>query len=203
METPAFHDLVEQTAGAQPWRRVFHALNGSVIAAALTFLPLSRGLALWILGVGLVALITLDVVRLRFPTANALFFARFRRLVSPREARGFASSTWYTLGALLTVAIFPRQVAVSGILVLAFADPLASYLGRRWGRRPFLGGSLEGTAVFALTAFLILGLRHPLPAAAGAALACALTERLPWRLDDNLTVPLVGATAVTLLEALL
>jgi dolichol kinase len=202
MTTPDLDILVEQTHGAQPWRRVFHAFTGAAIAAVLTFLPISRSLALWILGGALAALLTLDAVRLWFTRANALFFRAFRHLASPREARGPASSTWYALGAMLVVALFDRHDAVSGILVLALADPAASYLGRRWGRRPFLGGSLEGTAVFFLTAFAVLAFRHPLPVASVAALVCALAERLPGVLDDNLTLPVVGATAVALLETL-
>ena len=202
MTPPALDALVERTQGAQPWRRVFHALTGSAIAAGLTFLPISQALALSILGGAFAALLALDVVRLRVKEANALFFKAFQRLASPREARGPASSTWYALGALLVVAFFDRHDAVSGILVLALADPAASYLGRRWGRRPFLGGSVEGTAVFFLTAFVVLAFRHTLPVAAGAAVICALAERLPGILDDNLTLPVVGSAAVTVLEAL-
>jgi dolichol kinase len=202
MTTPALDVLVERTEGAQPWRRIFHALTGSTIAAVLTFLPISRASALWLLGGAFAVLLTLDAVRLWSKDANTLFFRAFRHLASPREARGPASSTWYALGALVVVALFDRHVAVSGILVLALADPAASYLGRRWGRRPFLGASLEGTAVFFVTAFAVLAFRHTLPVAAVAALVCALAERLPGILDDNLTLPVVGATAVALLEAL-
>lgn len=200
---PALDPLVEQTRGAQPWRRVFHAFNGSAIAVGLTLLPVSRGMALVVLAGVLLGLVVLDVVRLRSAKANALFFSAFRHLASPREAGGPASSTWYTLGVILALALFSRQAAVSGILVLAFADPAASYGGRRWGRRPFLGASLEGTAIFALTAFAVLAPRHPVPVAAAAAVACALAERLSWPLDDNLTIPVAGAAAITLLESLL
>lgn len=202
-DLPVLDPLVERTAGPQPWRRVFHALTGSVVAAALVFLPISREAALCMLGGAMLTLHALDVVRLRFGKAHALFFSAFRHLASPREARGSASSTWYALGMILALALFAREAAVSGILVLAFADPISSYSGRRWGRRPFLGASMEGTLVFGLTAFTVLAFRHALPVAAAAAVVCALAERLSWPLDDNLTIPVVGAAVLTMVEGLL
>lgn len=194
--------LVAQTRGAQPWRRIFHAANGVAVATILVFFEPSRRLAVAIGVVALVVQILLDWARLRIPSAQALFFRTFRHLASPREARGIASSTWYTLGIVLTVAIFPRSAAVSGILVLALADPAASYLGRRFGRTPLLGGTLEGTLVFAAVCFAVLFYRHGLPVAIVASLLLPFVERRSWPLDDNLSVPLASAGLVTLLAAI-
>ncbi len=191
--------LVERTSGPQPWRRLFHATNGLVAAAVLTWTGISRGTALWILGTFVVALGALDVVRLVNREANAAFFKAFRHLASPREAKGPASSTLYSSGLFLVVALFPRPAAVSGILLLALSDPAASWVGRRWGRRPFFGGSLEGSGVFLLVSLAVLLPRHPWPVALAAALAATFAERLGWPLDDNLVVPLSGALVVTLL----
>lgn len=115
-----------------------HASFGILVAGMLTFLPIPRGWALALLVVALAATAGLDLIRLRVPRVNAVFFRWFRYVASPREATGIASSTWYTLGMLLTVALFPRGAAVSGILVLALADPTASWVGRRWGRQRFI-----------------------------------------------------------------
>lgn len=196
-------ELVARTGGAQPLRRLFHALSGVAVAAGLTWLPLSRWAAVGILAAGLAAAALLDLARLRIPAVNAAFFRLFRHLASPREARGVASSTWYVLGFVVVVALFPRPSAVSGILVLALSDPAASYLGRRWGRRRFLGGTVLGSLAFLATALAILGLRHPLPAAVCGAAVATLAERVSWPLDDNLTLPSATAATVVLLEALL
>jgi len=196
-------ELVAHTVGPQPWRRLVHALTGTAIAGALSLLPIARGPAVLILGGATLALYALDVVRLRIPAANVLYFKALRGLVSPREVALTASSTWYALGATLSVALFTRESAVSGILVLALSDAAASYAGRRWGRRPFLGGTVEGSVIFGLTAFMVLALRHPPPVAAAVASVCCLAERLSWPLDDNLTVPVVGAAAITVLQPLL
>lgn len=202
MTSTQLETLVDRTAGLQPWRRIFHAANGLAAAAALALLDLPRTTAVLLLSAILGGLIALDATRLVNRRANALFFSVFQHLASPRDASGPASSTWYALGILLAVAFFPLQAAISGILVLAVADPAASYVGRRWGRRPVLGGTLEGSAVFAVVAFVVLAARHGPGIAAVAALALTFAERLSWPLDDNLTIPLVGSAAITVLQAI-
>ena len=140
-----------------------------------------------------------DFVRLRVDAANRLFFRFFRPLASPREAEGIASSTWYMLGITLAVTFASVPVAVSGILVMALSDPAASYFGRRWGRRPFLGGSMEGSMLFLLVTVAVLAPRHGWWIALAVALPVTFLERRSWPLDDNLTVPVASAVLVGVL----
>jgi len=191
--------LVERTHGLQPWRRVFHAANGLVMAAALSWVVPSRLLAIAALSVVLLALLLLDFVRLRDPRVNALFFRVFRPFASPREARKTASSTWYVVGILSALLLFPIPVVVPGVLVLAMADPAASVLGRLLGRHRLGKGSVEGTLIFSAVAFLVLLPFLPPPAAAVGAMLTALVEILPLGLDDNFTIPLTASTLVFLL----
>ena len=136
--------LVERTRGLQPWRRVFHACVGMVLAWLPLALGLPRGALLGALATLLALLLAADLVRLMAPGLNALFFASFPSLASPREAERLASSTWYVLGVLLVYALFPVRVAVPAILVLALADPAASALGRLVGRGGWGRGRWRG-----------------------------------------------------------
>ncbi|MFO8172840.1 MAG: hypothetical protein ACQET1_09400 [Gemmatimonadota bacterium] len=191
--------LVQRTKGPQPWRRAFHAANGLILVSILQWSSLDPGLVLRVLGGILGLLLLLDGVRLTLPRMNRLFFRVFSPLASPREAGGPASSTWYVLGALLTLLLFPLHLAQGGILVLALADPAASLLGRAFGTRPFGTGTLEGTAVFVSVAFLSLLPFAPWLPALMAALVAAMVEVIRWPLDDNLTLPLVTAAVLSLL----
>lgn len=170
-----------------------------MIVGGLTLLELTRPQALAILGGIVGALGLLDLVRLNLPALNALFLSAFRRLASVREVERVASSTWYALGVFLAVLLAPPHAAVSAILVLGLADPVASWVGTRWGRRPFLGGTREGTLAFAVVAGLILLLRHAPAVALPVAIVATLTERRSWPLDDNLTVPVVCAALLRVL----
>ena len=195
-------ELVAKTTGLQTGRRIVHAITGTVIFVAVTQLDLSKSLTINGLSVLFLVLLASDLVRLRVPHLNILFFRFFQILVSPRESQNIASSTWYILGALIAIVLFPISAALSWILVLAWADPTASYLGRRWGKRSFLGGTLVGTTAFLVVAVLILSVRHPLTIAIPSACLITLVERLAWPLDDNLVLAPACAGILTLSELL-
>ncbi|TVP55453.1 MAG: hypothetical protein EA351_10710 [Gemmatimonadales bacterium] len=194
MET--IEPLVARTEGLQPWRRVFHAANGLGVLALLLLTPVPQLELAIVLGLAAVGALLLDGLRLRSPRVNRAFFRLLKRLASPREAKGVASSTWFLIGISLTLLLFPQPVAVGAILVLALADPAASYLGRRWGRRPFGSGTVEGSLTFlTVSAVLLVPLAGWVPGGVTALLVTGV-ERAPWPLDDNLTIPL--ATGVLL-----
>jgi len=188
--------LVARTDGPQWWRKAFHAINATLVATAIVLFDWSDGTLLLVLGAGVLVLFALDLARLSNRALNTAFFRAFGKLASPREAIGIASSTWYALGIFLAVALFPRAEAVAGILVLGYADPAAAFVGRTLGRRPFLGGTLEGSAAFFLTSAAVLAFQFSWPAVLVAAAAAAFAERRSWPLDDNLTVPIVCAGAL-------
>jgi dolichol kinase len=198
-EDPPISELIQKTEGMQPWRRVFHAFNGTILVLALLLLPIPDSVVFSALGALLAALAFLDVVRLTRPAVNRVFFKAFGLLASPREAKKVASSTWYLVGVLLALLLFPRTAALAGILTMALGDPAAAVVGGRFGRRKLGKGTLEGSITFALVAFGVQSLFVPWPVAATAALATAAVEALPWPVDDNLSLPLVASGVVTLL----
>ena len=192
--------LVRETQGLQPWRRVFHAVNGLVMGLAPGLLGAGRGLTVAVLAVALATALAVDLIRLRHAALNQRFFKAFKVLASPREAAGIASSTWYLVGAVLAYAVYPMPYASAAILVLGLADPAASVVGRLFGSRRLGKGSFEGTAAFFLTAAVVLFLAFPgRPLVLVGAGAVALAEILPWRVDDNLTIPLVTGAVLWIL----
>lgn len=195
--------LIARTRGLQPWRKIFHAFTGLGIAGFLSLPWLTRTQALIVLGAATVVLVAFDGLRTMNRSVNALFFRVFSKLASPREASGMASSSWYAVGATVVTAFFSRDVAVSAMLVLGLADASASVVGQRWGRRPLLGGTVEGMATFFLVAGAILLTRHPVGPALVSTLATTLAERNASFVDDNFTVPVVCAVALTVTAMLL
>jgi dolichol kinase len=196
--TPELDSLVARTTGPQPWRKIFHACNAVAVCAFVVIVDPSQTVLLAVLTAVVAVLVVGDLVRLRSASLNALFFRTFRLLASPREARAIASSTWYAIGILASFALFPRAIAVSSVLVLGLGDPTAAFVGRRFGRRKFLGGTVAGTAACFGVAAVVLLLRHPAPAALLAAAASALAERRSWPLDDNQGLPMACGGAITL-----
>ena len=101
---PDLQELVDRTEGLQPWRRLFHASNGTIVVALLASGLVARQTMIWIVGLALVGAVVIDGVRFRVPSVQRLFFRSMARLASPREAGGVASSTWYLAGILVSRA---------------------------------------------------------------------------------------------------
>lgn len=130
--------------------------------------------------------------------------ALFRR--GERDAPWRSGIVIYPVAVLLLILLFHAHmdVAAASWAILAAGDSAAGWVGKRSGRRPIPWNhakTVEGSAAFAVAAFafawavLVWMGRGPLEAAflsAAASLFAAFTESLPWRLDDNLTVPLLS-----------
>ena len=120
-----------------------------------------------------------------------------------RELGRFAMSpVTLGLGALLSLLIFPPNVAAAAIYALAFGDGISSLVGKFLGRlRPafLVGKSLEGslacfTASF-LAGFMVF---REWKTALAVGVASMLADALPIKDYDNLLVPLAAGLAALL-----
>ena len=185
------------------WRAIFHALSGTTLVGGILVFELERPIYLGVVASVLTISLLFDLLRLRHHRINQLFFETFKRLVTTRESRNIASSTWFALGALITLTFFTEGIALSAILVHSWADPVAAYIGTKWGNQPLMGGSLQGVLAFAFIAFIALNLHHSFQVSFYSACLCAFVERLAWPIDDNLLVPPICAGIVTTLTLLI
>jgi dolichol kinase len=192
-------------------RNLFHVSNGlaAVVAAEVLLPPAVCSVVL----AGLCALvIMLETARRFVPPLNDFLMDRvFHRVSRPRERHEVNSASWYTLALTLSYFLMPLRAVEVGVLVLAFADPAASIVGKRWGTlKLYREKSWLGTAAFALTAALVsygfvalalpgTSLAWRLALAGTAAGVGALTELFSDKLDDNFTVLLLVAGAVSVL----
>lgn len=152
-----------------------------------------RGPLLAFLGV-----LVLDGLRLRTKAASGTF-ARLAPYLRPAERAGPVVAVHLLTGTgALLAAIAPRPLAATAIAYLVIGDAAAALAGRRWGRRRWGKKSLEGSLACFLACLGIGALtlpQHP-AAVVGGALAATLAEALPVPVDDNLSVPLVGAAVL-------
>ncbi|MEC7519748.1 MAG: hypothetical protein VYE22_07780 [Myxococcota bacterium] len=190
-------------------RSLFHVLNAAVCMGILYAVPdpawaiaISGPLVLWAW--------TMEIGRRWSERWNAVLMRAFAPIAHPHEWRRVNSATWY-LTAIFSLSLTqaPLPCAV-GLAVLGVGDPIAAFVGRRWGRIPLVHGrTLEGTLAFFAAASLFgvgaaflfapgiaLGAALAIACAAGA--AGALAELLSLRVDDNLSIPLVASGAAAL-----
>lgn len=195
-------------------RNIFH-IAGGLTALALIQTVLTPTLMMIVGGALAISAWSMELSRRFSPRVNALLMAVFRRVAHPHEAFRVNSSTWYAT-ALFVLALTSSPLASSlAVLVLAFADPAAAVIGRRFGKIRLLNGrSLEGTLTFAtvglVASMVFLSALHPeigLPSrlliALGGAVMGAVAELVSRTVDDNLSVPLAVAAGSGLVGELL
>lgn len=187
---------------AERVRKVIHV---ATVALPLLAWVLPRPAALGLLGFGAALALAAEWARARLPSVRYHFLRRTRHLLRPHERRGIAGATYMAVGYFLALLLLPLPVAVAAMLYNGLGDSAAALVGKRWGRlRAPWGKSVEGmaagVAVNVLAGLIVPGI-GTLAALLGA-VAAALIEFLPSRIDDNLRVTLGGGIALWLALAL-
>ncbi len=139
-----------------------------------------------------------------FPKFSKYFFQYLKPLLRSHELEGaITGATYYITGVFLCIIIFDKSIAIACIFFIILGDTAAALVGKRWGRTKLIGNkSLEGSAAcFIVCSLITLLLINPIVGNTGAinpivgitgAFFATLTELLPLRIDDNLTVPLIS-----------
>ena len=116
---------------------------------------------------------------------------------------GYTGATWVFIASTLSIAIFPKDIAVMSLIFMSVGDTTAGLIGRKFGRLNFYNKTLEGT----LSGFiicLIIGLIMDLNLAdiiiIFGALSAMIIELIPTSFDDNLTIPLFSGTIMYVLS---
>lgn len=186
-------------------RSLVHA--GSALAV-LVFLELAdTRLVRWTASCAFVFAIFLETTRRLSGRWNDVLMKVLGPIAHPAERYRINSASNYILALFVLAWLGYPAIGALAVVVLGFADPVASFVGRRWGRTPLMNGrTLQGSLAFAVTGFgvgaLTLLSLHPeipeasaLVMAAVGAVAGALAELASGRIDDNLTIPVITAGA--------
>lgn len=179
----------------KPWRLVFHSLGG-IIPILYYFLDIKRTNALIILAPFLLAFLIFDIVRLRNPRLNAKFTDTFSPFLHEYEKKQFNASTYFLISSFVAILVFPENIAVIALCFLAFGDTMAAFVGTAAGRVRVFEKTLEGSVACFLTCFLLALLLFDIRISCIGALAATLVELLPFKIDDNLLIPIISGAAM-------
>jgi dolichol kinase len=192
-------------------RRLFHVITISTFAFVYGFSNIVWTSLLWPMSIAVVALVSFDFIRIHIPHLNWLIQETFSFLLRKHEFHTISAASWFLLAAMISVILFPKTAAALGFLYLGIGDPVASFVGIRFGKKEIGQKTWIGTIGFFLICWLAgsLWLWHlttfnlALIIAGIPALAASLTERYVKDIDDNFAVPLVASSLLTILMAIL
>ncbi len=189
-------------------RKIWHIVSvfGMFLVYVWTPLHVSRIILL----AAIAFFVPFDLLRQRYKGLNEFALHLFRPIIRDSEIHRFAGTTYLLLGVGAIHLLFSRDVVSLTLLFLAFADPLASFIGIRYGKDKIFGHkSVQGflaayTVCFICTVSYLFVLNlawdRVLFFSILAALVGALSELVPiGKLDDNLTLPVLSALGLSLL----
>jgi dolichol kinase len=195
---------VVETKTFQGFRKMYHVLASSLFPLAYLYPPFHwsasecRKWLLIVSGACFLVSFILDFLRLRDHEFNSWFMGIFSEFIRRTETNKFNGSTFLCLAFFIVVFCFSRNVAITAMFFLSLGDAAAELGGKNFGRLKIYGKSLEGTIAFFLVAFLIAYvLFENWQIAVIGALTGALVELFSFDLDDNLTVPIGSALALS------
>lgn len=163
----------------------------------------TEDMAILLLFLALAVLLVLEYSRL-MPLSKPLVSEVAREWVEPASMgrwRVYLPGFLFLAGCLSVVLFFPDS-ALPAVLLLGISNPLASMVGMRFGRHrlPYNPRkTLEGTACFLLTSYLLLLLLRGALSLLPVSLAVTLTESACPKDVDNFVVPFSGALFLTIL----
>ncbi len=153
--------------------------------------------------------VPVDIIRQNNKLVNETFTQMFRPIMRSSELNRLAGTTYLITGVILIALLFNRGVVGLSLLFLAFADPLASFIGIKYGKDKIFGhksvqGFVAAFVVCTLMCFLYLFYnqvtQHVIIGSLLAGLAGATAELIPLgKLDDNFTMPVLSSLGLTAL----
>ena len=186
-------------------RKTLHLLIGVTIAALLWLRILDAvillSLAFFLLGFFLF----LRELHYKIP----FLFTLLRLFEREKHIRTFPgkSAINFLFACALTAALFPRDIAVASIIILAFGDAISNIIGHHLGRtttplHPIK--KIEGPIVAVCIASYVAGFFVPFHYALLAASVAMILEFPEWvffgvHIDDNLIIPLSSGFILLLL----
>ncbi len=199
-------------------RKVWHISTGLIGLSLFHRYGNQSSIMMWagvIFAVGIGGLL-FDFARLRIPRLNLFILKWAKALYRKSEAETLSGLPFYALGVALALAIFPFKMAILGIWFLILADPCCSLIGVLYGKHKTVPHkTLEGSAAgfvmcFSIT-FIFLYLERgqadfltSFLFALLAGLIGSFSELLSTTgIDDNLTIPIVSAGGLSVLNLLI
>lgn len=189
-------------------RKFYHFLMGMACFSLYAFVVDRSQAVLLLVGLG-GALVLGDLIRLRFKSVNNIALRLFGSLMRREELQSISGNSFYVLGLLTIVLLFPKPIVLLSVLFLAIGDPTAAVVGTLYGKRKLIGKkSVEGAGanllMSAIAAFLfgLLYLRLSPGNAAVLAIIGGMTsmaaELCPAPVDDNFSIPVLSALLLSI-----
>ena len=185
-------------------RQLFHIFLGIAIVMVLMFEFINKEMILALIIAGLI--LSYLSKKTRIPIIyNLLQLFERKENIERFPGKGII---FYFIGIYIALLLFPKDIAMASIIVLALGDSISHLYGLHYGKikhplssTKFLEGTVAGFVAGFIGAFVFL----PWHEAFFASLAAMIVEAIEIKIgaqqvDDNLIVPFVAGAAVWMIR---
>lgn len=193
-------------------RKLIHYLSASI---SIGYIFIQKDIVLLLLSIILAILIAVELIKFKSDYVYNLYMKHFKHMLREHEYNRskfrINGASWVILSALFCIILFPKFIAVTGLLMLSFADSTSALLGRFYGKKYYAPNrTYVGTAVFFIVGVIIVflapkyfgGVKEYLIAFI-AVVVTTIADGLSLPVDDNFTIPVVCCGVMYLLYILL
>ncbi len=172
-------------------RKLLH-LVALVIPLGIALLP--RASAVGLFAALSCTMLAGELLRKRSPLLQKIFLKVFGSVIRPEEKEEITGGTFFFVSGAICVTAFDTSIAYTVMAFIIVGDAAAALVGIKFGRiRTPAGKSLEG-ALASILSCLLFWFIFPGIGFAKAIAAAVLTgtlELLPFKINDNLFVPVI------------
>lgn len=194
------------------YRKMIHYSSASI---SIGYLFIQKEIVLLILGILLALMFIVELVKYKSNFIYDLYLKNFKHMLREHEYDRnrfrINGASWVIFAAIFCIILFPKLIAVTGLLMLSFADSTSALAGRMFGKKQYAPNrSYVGTITFFVVGIIIMFLA---PKYFGtikeyiivliAVIVTTVADGLSLPIDDNFTIPVVCCSVLYLLYVLL
>jgi len=160
---------------------------------------------LWFSGILLFFALLVETARFLWKPFSGFFYRLFSTLLRDNEKHCLTGATFIFLGIFIALLLFDKWIAQAVILFIIISDAIGAMVGKLWGNHKIYGNkTLEGCLAYLFSGFIIIYFITESNIIIGSAgiVASLLAEILITKVDDNVTVSIIGGGTMQLLSLL-
>lgn len=181
-------------------RKLIHLFNLAIPFGYLYIFP-EKWVFVKLLSILMVLFIIFDILRHKVTWVKSLFSLFIDSMLRSHEQEGkLTGATWVMIGAVISIILFSKPVAIIALIFMSLGDSAAGLIGQRYGKHKIWNKSWEGF-FGGLFVCIIIGMNYsllPMTISLSGAVAAMVMEIVPIPLDDNFKIPL-GAGAIMMM----
>ena len=185
------------------FRKILHILS-TCIPLSYLWIVRDKDIVTHILGILTIAVYCFDLLRTSIPKIKIYFDLYFGSMLRDYELNGnLTGATYLLFGYLLTVLLFPMEIAVCAMIILSVGDSFAAIVGKSFPIWNIGGKTLSGTlsgifVSFLFSSFVLPGL--PIMVILVGAVFGMVVELFSNRLNDNFLIPVLSGLIMFIME---